>query len=162
MLCDINGSCLYVEEYINVNNAVFCLWRRVDLVNWTEVSEGRIASIFRVEKSASEEPARAGGCIHTLTWFVQKLVSWWFILASPYQEIITSRKNIVKFSLIVSEWEIWNPQLCGSGSRISTLRWEHEFWKENATFGWPDCAWASDTANVYLYISRQNQSYLIL
>jgi hypothetical protein len=30
------------------------MWRCVDLV-WTDVSEERIASIFRVEKSASEE-----------------------------------------------------------------------------------------------------------
>jgi hypothetical protein len=37
------------------------MWRRVDVV-WTDVSEERIASIFRVEKSASEEPAWAGGC----------------------------------------------------------------------------------------------------
>jgi hypothetical protein len=37
------------------------MWRRVDLV-WTDVSEERIAYIFRVEKSASEEPAWAGGC----------------------------------------------------------------------------------------------------
>jgi hypothetical protein len=29
---------------------------------WTDVSEERIASIFRVEKSASEEPVWAGGC----------------------------------------------------------------------------------------------------
>jgi hypothetical protein len=31
------------------------MWHRVDLV-WTDVSEKRIASIFRVEKSASEVP----------------------------------------------------------------------------------------------------------
>jgi hypothetical protein len=37
------------------------MWRRVDLV-WTDVSEERIASIFRAQKSASEEPAWAGGC----------------------------------------------------------------------------------------------------
>jgi hypothetical protein len=37
------------------------LWRRVVLV-WADVSEERIASIFRVENSASEEPAWAGGC----------------------------------------------------------------------------------------------------
>jgi hypothetical protein len=36
------------------------MWPRVDLV-WTDVSEERIASIFRVEKSASKEPAWAGG-----------------------------------------------------------------------------------------------------
>jgi hypothetical protein len=34
------------------------IWRRVDLVS--DVSEELIASNFRVEKSASEEPARAG------------------------------------------------------------------------------------------------------
>jgi hypothetical protein len=34
------------------------MWRRVDRM-WTEVSEERIASIFRVEKSESEEPAWA-------------------------------------------------------------------------------------------------------
>jgi hypothetical protein len=39
------------------------IWRRVNLV-WTYVSEERIASIFRVEKSASEEPGWASGCRH--------------------------------------------------------------------------------------------------
>jgi hypothetical protein len=37
------------------------VWRCVDLAS-TDVSEERIASIFRVEKSASGEPAWAGGC----------------------------------------------------------------------------------------------------
>jgi hypothetical protein len=37
------------------------MWRIVDLV-WTDVSEERIASVFRVEKSVSEEEAWAGGC----------------------------------------------------------------------------------------------------
>jgi hypothetical protein len=37
------------------------MWRCVDLM-WTDVSEERIASIFRVEKFASEEPAWAGCC----------------------------------------------------------------------------------------------------
>jgi hypothetical protein len=36
------------------------MWRRVDLVN--RRFEERIASIFRVEKSGSEEPAWASGC----------------------------------------------------------------------------------------------------
>jgi hypothetical protein len=36
------------------------MWCRVDLV-LTDVSEERIASIFMVEKYASEEPGRAGG-----------------------------------------------------------------------------------------------------
>jgi hypothetical protein len=35
------------------------MWLCVDLV-WSDVSEERIASIFRVEKSASEESAWAG------------------------------------------------------------------------------------------------------
>jgi hypothetical protein len=37
------------------------MWLRVNLV-WTDISEERIASIFRVEKSASEEPEWAGRC----------------------------------------------------------------------------------------------------
>jgi hypothetical protein len=36
------------------------MWCRVDPVKWTDVSEERIASIFRVQKSASEELAWAG------------------------------------------------------------------------------------------------------
>jgi hypothetical protein len=36
------------------------MWRRVDLVS-TDVSEERVASIFRLEKSASEEPVWTGG-----------------------------------------------------------------------------------------------------
>jgi hypothetical protein len=42
------------------------MWLRVDL-EWTDVSEERIAPIFRVEKSASEKPALEGGCSHLLT-----------------------------------------------------------------------------------------------
>jgi hypothetical protein len=44
------------------------MWCRVDLV-WTDVSEERIASIFRIEKSAFNEPAWAGGysLLHLLT-----------------------------------------------------------------------------------------------
>jgi hypothetical protein len=36
------------------------MWRSVGIV-WADVSKKRIASIFRVEKSASEEPAWADG-----------------------------------------------------------------------------------------------------
>jgi hypothetical protein len=39
----------------------FGMWSRAVLV-WTDVSEGRIASIFRVEKSESEELAWASSC----------------------------------------------------------------------------------------------------
>jgi hypothetical protein len=50
------------------------MWRRVDLV-WTDVSEGRTASIFRVEKSANEEPARAGAdCSHLLSLVPRSLI----------------------------------------------------------------------------------------
>jgi hypothetical protein len=37
------------------------MWHHVVLV-WTDISEEHITSIFRVEKSTSEEPAWAGGC----------------------------------------------------------------------------------------------------
>jgi hypothetical protein len=37
------------------------MWLYVNLA-LTDVLEERIASIFKVEKSASEEPASAGGC----------------------------------------------------------------------------------------------------
>jgi hypothetical protein len=37
------------------------IWRHVDLV-WNDVKEKHTASFFRVEKSASEEPASAGVC----------------------------------------------------------------------------------------------------
>jgi hypothetical protein len=37
------------------------IWRRIDFV-WTDFSKERIASIFRVEKSESEEPDWAGRC----------------------------------------------------------------------------------------------------
>jgi hypothetical protein len=36
------------------------MWRRVHAVKWTDVSDERIASIFTVVKTASEEPAWAG------------------------------------------------------------------------------------------------------
>jgi hypothetical protein len=39
------------------------MWCRVDLV-WIDVSEERIASIFRVEKSAREKPAWARGSLN--------------------------------------------------------------------------------------------------
>jgi hypothetical protein len=37
------------------------MWRRVDL--WTEVSKEPVASIFRVEKSASEATFHAGSSL---------------------------------------------------------------------------------------------------
>jgi hypothetical protein len=43
-----------------MKNAIFEMWRRVVFV-WTDVSEKFIATIFRVEKSATEEPASGGG-----------------------------------------------------------------------------------------------------
>jgi stress-induced morphogen len=52
------------------------MWRRVDIV-LTDVSEERIASIFRVEekriKSASKEPARADA--QTYTYFTVRISS---------------------------------------------------------------------------------------
>jgi hypothetical protein len=45
------------------------MWRCVVLV-LTDVSEERIASIFRVEKSASEEPLWPGGRSQMTTFFI--------------------------------------------------------------------------------------------
>jgi hypothetical protein len=44
------------------------MWRRIDLVNLTDLSEERITSIFMVEKSATEDcslqpPAHAGSSL---------------------------------------------------------------------------------------------------
>jgi hypothetical protein len=57
------------------------MWRHIDLV-WTDVSEERIAFIFRVDKSICEEPTWAGGsdCSHLLTLFPRSrifLLSRW-------------------------------------------------------------------------------------
>jgi hypothetical protein len=52
------------------------MWRRVDLVR-PDVSEESIASIFRVEKSASEEPAWAGGC--RLQWAPSNLFAFYAV-----------------------------------------------------------------------------------
>jgi hypothetical protein len=62
-LCDFYWTSLSIVG-VMYNNEEFCLlgmWRCVDLV-WIDVSEERIASIFRVEKSMSEKPAWAHGC----------------------------------------------------------------------------------------------------
>jgi hypothetical protein len=55
------------------------MWRHADLVNWTDVSEERVASIFRVEKSASEEPDWV--CYHLLRLVSRSRIflpwKWW-------------------------------------------------------------------------------------
>jgi hypothetical protein len=54
------------------------MWRRVDIV-WTNVSDDRIASTFWVEKSASKEPAWAGGK-QTQSWLgLLATCSSWFL-----------------------------------------------------------------------------------
>jgi hypothetical protein len=58
----------------------------VDLV-LTDVSEERIASIFRVEKFASEEPVRAGGCS------LQTRISEWLRWRGP-AAIVNDRHNL--------------------------------------------------------------------
>jgi hypothetical protein len=63
------------------------IWRRVDLV-WIDVSEERIASILRVEKSAREEPARCFStddsvCSHLITLVPLSRIflpwGWWYV-----------------------------------------------------------------------------------
>jgi hypothetical protein len=113
------------------------MWRRLDIV-WTDVSEERITSVFRVEKSASEEPAWAVGCsssvlfgVHVVTEdggdiFLRK-VCW---LSPDLHGIISQKINsshIIIFINLVrnvsrtvlekngllydSEWSRWH-QLC--------------------------------------------------
>jgi hypothetical protein len=64
--CSVRHSCrgaslIKHRTPLTLKNSVFGIWRRVDLM-WTDVPEERITSIYRVEKSASEEPPWAGGC----------------------------------------------------------------------------------------------------
>jgi hypothetical protein len=47
------------------------MWRSIDIV-WTDVSEERIASIFRVANSASEELALAGGVIVAVAYILER------------------------------------------------------------------------------------------
>jgi hypothetical protein len=73
------------------------MWRSVDLVNWTDVSVERITTIFWVEKSASQEPAWAGGCRSTRRHIPEdgilrshrcdNLKSYKFILSWVYGEL---------------------------------------------------------------------------
>jgi hypothetical protein len=98
------------------------MWHLVDLV-WTDVSEERISSIFRVEKSVSEEPAWAGYwvfwtgdsvCSHLLT-LVPRLwifLPWrWKWYLSPKRRLTedlhgaTSQKTVFfKFKLVCDVW----------------------------------------------------------
>jgi hypothetical protein len=65
---ELNRNIIYTSMNIStVKNAVFCDVAPCNLV-WTDVSGECIASIFRVEKSASDEPAWVGGCCSH--WFL--------------------------------------------------------------------------------------------
>jgi hypothetical protein len=68
---------LYAHRFLYTRNttqliikkAVLWMWRRVYLV-WTDISEELITSIFRVDKSASEEPAWAAATCSQ--WFLAR------------------------------------------------------------------------------------------
>jgi hypothetical protein len=70
------------------------MWRQVDLV-WTDLSEERFAYIFRVEKSASEKPAWAGGSILLLArrFFCPENVGDMFLRYIGSYKISTSQKT---------------------------------------------------------------------
>jgi hypothetical protein len=59
-------------RYMNEPISSWRMWRRVGFV-WTDVSEDRVASIFRVEESASEEPACSCRLSSPKRRFTQKL-----------------------------------------------------------------------------------------
>jgi hypothetical protein len=71
------------------------MWRRVDLM-WSDVSEAYIASLFRVEKSASEEPAWAGGCRQ----------SW------PYRDLNSDPLVVQPIASRYTDWAIGALSLC--------------------------------------------------
>jgi hypothetical protein len=93
------------------------MWRRVDLVDWTDVSEERIASIFRVEKSASEEPAWAGGCrlldLHSAT---SQKTAFFIVTAVKTSQILHHITGHPVFVLASIDWvmcpAIDNPASC--------------------------------------------------
>jgi hypothetical protein len=103
------------------------MWRRVDL-EWTDVSEERIYCIFRVEKSASEEPAWVDMFLQNvgshkiytaphLRWRRENLKSYIHIFVTKRKSVIylrtylngkaeswesTENKNIYRYSSVSS------------------------------------------------------------
>jgi hypothetical protein len=74
------------------------MWRRVDLV-WTDVSEERIASVFRVEKPASDESAWTGGSetsVNTIS--IRRHIPEDGILDSHRRENLKSLHDLISFS----------------------------------------------------------------
>jgi hypothetical protein len=62
------------------------MWRHVDPVKWTDVSEERIASILKVEKFASEEPAWAGSSRIFLLGTAATYPCWFLVRGFFYSE----------------------------------------------------------------------------
>jgi hypothetical protein len=102
------------------------MWHRVDLV-WTEVSGERIASIFRVEKSAREEPAWAGGC-SLLRWRWRRYVPPKHLLIQNLHAAISQKTaffivTAVKTSnLTYKKLCVWNFTALLVASQFTTMR----------------------------------------
>jgi hypothetical protein len=75
------------------------MWRCVFLV-LTDISEERIASIFRVEKSATEEPTLTSGCVF----------DWWLSV----QPLSNSGSSLADFSTLKIE------AICSSEKSVYT------------------------------------------
>jgi hypothetical protein len=91
------------------------MWRRVDLV-WTDVSEEGITSIFRVQKSASEEPAWAGGCRGRFTPEKSSPVTHWTGGWLGHELVWTTWRKF----LTVPRLELWP---LGCPAYVITIEW---------------------------------------
>jgi hypothetical protein len=103
------------------------MWRRVNLVG-TDVSEERIACIFRVEKSASEKPVWAGGSetsvhtrstgyhipeygiLHALFWSEMRTATSVILknIYCPSSNSATVFKAAVSVPDYTEPWDIWS------------------------------------------------------
>jgi hypothetical protein len=102
---------------VTMKNPFSGTWCRVILV-WTDVSDYRISSIFRVEESASEKPAWASSCRLSCP-LKRSLYSWSFQLTA--QSTATCSRWFLALRFFYPEDES-NTILREVGSQKTTLR----------------------------------------
>jgi hypothetical protein len=129
------------------------MWRHVELV-WTGVSEERIASIFRVEESVSEEPAWAAGCrLSHQCWLfstggtvcshlLMLVPHWWIFLPWIWRRNIPLKRQYTrdlhgatsqKAAFCMNSTAFWGVMVCSlvevHGCCRGTYRLHHQDWK---------------------------------
>jgi hypothetical protein len=117
------------------------MWHCVDVV-WTDVSEKRIASIFRVEKSTSEEWAWGGCCrlgsVCSRHMLRRRHSSQSVLLKSPHRkhsflhQCVTSSHIKHRFLIIVC-WIMFTELLPGNTLIKSVTIYNKKFWEELIT-----------------------------